>query len=79
MILNTQIKSRLLGDFEKRLKTELSSNLYSFIANVRLDRGESFHDAVDAIFDRDGARGLRSFLDEMIELLGELHAENKEL
>ena len=77
MNFNDQIKSKLLVDFDKRLKTELSTDLYSFVANVRLDRGDSFHDAVDVIFNRDGATGLRSFLDNMIELLHNMQDENK--
>ena len=77
MNFNARIKSRLLVEFDKRLKTELSTDLYSFVANVRLDRGDSFHDAVDVIFNRDGATGLRSFLDNMIELLQNMQDENK--
>ena len=77
MNFNDQIKSKLLVEFDKRLKTELSTDLYSFVANVRLDRGDSFHDAVDVIFNRDGATGLRSFLDNMIELLHNMQDENK--
>jgi hypothetical protein len=77
MNFNDQIKSKLLVDFDKRLKTELSTDLYSFVATVRLDKGDSFHDAVDVIFRRDGATGLRSFLNSMIELLEDLQAENK--
>jgi len=77
MNFNARIKSRLLVEFDKRLKTELSTDLYSFVANVRLDRGDSFHDAVDVIFNRDGATGLRSFLDNMIELLHNMQDENK--
>jgi len=79
MNFNAQIKSRLLAEFDNRLKTELSTDLYAFIANVRLDKGESFHEAVDVIFNRDGATGLRSFLNEMIELLEDMQAENDEM
>ena len=77
MNFNARIKSRLLVEFDNRLKTELSTDLYSLVANVMLDRGDSFHDAVDVIFNRDGATGLRSFLNSMIELLEDLQAENK--
>ena len=38
-------------------------DLYSFIASVTLDEGDSFHDVVDVIFNRDGAKGLKEFLD----------------
>jgi len=79
MNFNAQIKSRLLAEFDNRLKTELSTDLYAFIANLRLDKGESFHEAVDVIFNRDGATGLRSFLNEMIELLEDMQAENDEM
>ena len=77
MNFNARMKSRLLVEFDKRLKTELSTDLYSFIANVRLDRGDSFHDAVNVIFNRDGAAGLRSFLNNIIELLENMQDENK--
>jgi hypothetical protein len=79
MNFNSRIKSRLLVEFDNRLKTELSSDLYSFIANVKLDKGDGFHDAVDVIFNRDGAAGLRSFLNELIELLEEMQAENNNI
>ena len=46
-------------------------DLYSFIATVKLDDGDTFHDAVDTIFARDGARGLREFLDGLISMLEE--------
>ena len=68
MTLNDKLKSNILRDFDKRLQTELSMDLYSFIANVKLDEGDSFHDVVDVIFTRDGARGLRKFWDLIIEL-----------
>ena len=67
MTLNDKLKSNTLRDFDKHLQTELSMDLYSFIANVKLDEGDSFHDVVDVIFTRDGARGLRKFLDLIIE------------
>ena len=67
MTLNDKLKSNILRDFDKRLQTELSMDLYSFIATVKLDEGDSFHDVVDVIFTRDGARGLREFLDLIIE------------
>ena len=59
MTLNNKLKSTILRDFDRRLHTDLSTDLYSFIANVKLDEGNSFHDAVDVIFDREGAAGLR--------------------
>ena len=41
-------------------------DLYSFIANIKLNEGDSFHDVVDVIFKRDSARGLKEFLDLII-------------
>lgn len=61
MTLNNKLKSNILKDFDKRLQIELSMDLYSFIANVKLDEGDSFHDVVDVIFNRDGATGLKGF------------------
>jgi hypothetical protein len=55
MTLNDELKSNILRDFDKRLQTEVAMDLYSFIANVKLDDGDSFHDVVDVIFKRDGA------------------------
>ena len=69
MILNDQLKSNILRDFDKKLQTELSTDLYSFIATVKLDEGDSFHDVVDVIFNRDGANGLREFLDSLVVML----------
>ena len=71
MELEQQIKSNILREFDKRLQKELSMDLYSFIATVKLDDGDTFHDAVDTIFARDGARGLREFLDGLISMLEE--------
>ncbi len=55
MNLNDKLKSNILRDFDKRLQTEVAMDLYSFIANVKLDDGDSFHDVVDVIFKRDDA------------------------
>ncbi|MDA9641669.1 hypothetical protein N9T26_02135 [Alphaproteobacteria bacterium] len=55
MTLNDKLKSNIPRDFDKRLQTEVAMDLYSFIANVKLDDGDSFHDVVDVIFKRDGA------------------------
>ena len=44
-------------------------NLYLFIANVKLDDGDSFDDVVDVIFKRDGAKGLREFLNGLVVML----------
>ena len=51
-------------------------DLYSFIANVKLDEGDSFHDVVDVIFNRDGATGLKEFLDGLVEMLEGFEGEN---
>tara|TARA_B100000989_G_scaffold296342_1_gene279376 strand:- start:292 stop:510 length:219 start_codon:yes stop_codon:yes gene_type:complete len=63
------VKSSILKDFDKKLQTELSTDLYSFIATVKLDEGDSFHDVVDIILNRDGATGLREFLDDLFVML----------
>ena len=69
MTLNDKLRSNILRDFDSRLQTELSMDLYSFIATVKLDEGDSFHDVVDVIFKRDGAKGLREFLDDLFLML----------
>jgi hypothetical protein len=74
--LNDKLKSNILTDFDKRLQTELSMDLYSFIANVKLDEGDSFHDVVDVIFNRDGAKGLKEFLDRLVVMMEEFQEDN---
>ena len=76
MELEQQIKSKILRDFDKKLQTELSTDLYSFIAKVKLDEGDSFHDVVDVIFKRDGAKGLNDFLDSLITILDDFKTQN---
>ena len=76
MGLSDKLKSKIIKDFDKRLQTEFSTDLYSFIATVKSDDGDSFHDNVDFIFERDGPRGLREFLESLIELLQGFHEEN---
>ena len=76
MNLNEKLKSNIIGDFDKRLQTEFSTDLYSFIATVKSDDGNGFHDNVDFIFERDGPKGLREFLESLIELLQDFHEEN---
>ena len=49
---------------------------YSFIANVKLDEGDSFHDVVDVIFNRDGAKGLKEFLDSFVVMLKGFQKDN---
>lgn len=78
MNLNNKLKSEILRDFDRRLHADLSTDLYSFIANVKIDEGESFHDAVDVIFDREGAIGLREFLNNLIAMMKEFYRENAE-
>jgi len=65
-----------IRDFDRRLHADLSTDLYSFIANVKLDEGGNFHDAVDMIFDRKGAVGSRKFLDNLIIMIKEFHEED---
>ncbi len=69
MNFRDRVKSSILKDFDKKLQTELSTDLYSFIATVKLDEGDSFHDVVDIILNRDGATGLREFLDDLFVML----------
>ena len=54
-------------------------DLYSFIASVTLDEGDSFHDVVDVIFNRDGAKGLKEFLDSLVVMLGGFQEENRKV
>ena len=70
------IKSSILNEFDQRLQSDLNTDLYSFIATVKLDDGDSFHDAVDTIFARDGARGLRDFLEGLVSMLEEFRHES---
>ena len=74
--LSMKIKSKTLKDFDTKLQTELSTDLYSFIATVKLDEGDSFHDVVDVIFNRDGAKGLKEFLDGLVVMLEGFQEEN---
>ncbi len=78
MTLNEKLKSNILRDFDKKLQTELSTDLYSFIATVKLDEGDSFHDVVDVIFTRDGAKGLKEFLDGLVLMLEGFQEENSQ-
>ena len=77
MRFNDKLKSNILRDFDNRLQIEFATDLYSFIANVKLDEGDSFHDAVDVIFDRDGAKGLRDFLESLVETLTTFYQKTK--
>jgi hypothetical protein len=78
MTLNEKLKSNILKDFDKKLQTELSTDLYSFIATVKLDEGDSFRDVVDVIFNRDGAKGLKEFLDGLVVMLEGFQEENSQ-
>ena len=78
MTFNDKLKSNILKDFDKKLQTELSTDLYSFIATVKLDEGDSFHDVVDVIFNRDGANGLKEFLDGLVVMLEGFQEENSQ-
>ena len=76
MTLNDKLKSNILKDFDRRLQIDLSMDLYSFIANVQLDEGDSFHDVVDVIFKRDGAKGLKEFLNDLAIMLEGFQKDN---
>lgn len=69
MTFKDKLKSSILRDFDKKLQAELYTDLYSFVANVKLEEGENFHDVVDVIFTRDGAKGLREFLESLVIML----------
>lgn len=74
--LRKTLISNILNDFDQRLRSEFSTDLYSFIATVKLDDGDSFHDAVDTIFARDGARCLRDFLEGLVSMLEEFKGKD---
>ena len=76
MTFSDKFKSNILRDFDKRLQTEVSMDLYSFIATVKLDEDDSFHDDVDVIFKRDGAKGLKDFLDGLVVMLEGFQEDN---
>ncbi len=76
MTFKDTVKSNILKNVDNRLQKELSNYHYSFIATVKLNKGDSFHDVVDVIFDRDGAEGLKDFLDRLIVMVENFHREN---
>ena len=70
MDLNDKLKSKIINDFDKWLQTELSTDLFGFIATVKLDSdGYSFHENVDVIYEKYEPQRLREFLDETIQML----------
>ena len=70
MDLNNKLKSKIINDFDTRLQTELSTDLYAFIATIKLDSdGDSFHENVDLIYEKYGPQRLGEFLDETIQML----------
>ena len=76
-MLNEQIKSKIIKEFDKRLQTEFSTDLYEFIDTVKLDSdGDSFHENVDVIYEKYGPQRLREFLDETIQMLRDFQEEN---
>lgn len=76
MNFKDHIKSDILRDFDKKLQAELSTDLYSLIANLKLDDGDSFHEVVDTILREEGASELRSFLAGLAEILVYCHQQN---
>lgn len=74
--LRKTLKSKILNDFDQRLRSDLNTDLYSFIATVKIDDGDTFHDAVDTVFARDGAIGLREFLDGLVFMLEGFNKED---
>ena len=80
MDLNNKLKSKIINDFDKQLQTEFSTDLYEFIATVKLDGdGDSFHENVDVIYEKYGPQRLREFLDELIGMLKDFQEENLSL
>ena len=74
---NNKLKSKIINDFDTRLQTELSTDLYAFIATIKLDSdGDSFHENVDLICDKYGPQRLGEFLDETIQMLRDFQKEN---
>jgi hypothetical protein len=43
-------------------------DFYSFIAKVKFDKGESFQDGVDVIFNRNSVKELKEFFNGLIEM-----------
>ena len=76
MTFKDTFKSNILKNLDNRLQTDFSNDLYSFIATVKLNKGDSFDDVVDVIFDRDGAEGLKDFVDRLIVIMEDFHREN---
>ena len=77
MNFDEKLKSKIINDFDKQLQTELSTDLYAFIATVKLDsNGDSFHENVDVIYEKYGPQRLREFLDETIQMLRDFQEEN---
>jgi hypothetical protein len=67
---NDKLKSNTLRGSNQKLQTKLSTDLYSFIATVKLNEGESFHDLVDIIFKGDLARRLKEFWGGLVVSFG---------
>ena len=77
MNFDEKLKSKIINDFDKRLQTEFSTDLYAFIATAKLDNdGDSFHETVDVIYEKYGPQRLREFLDETIQMLRSFQEEN---
>ena len=77
MAFDEKLKSKIINDFDKQLQTEFSTDLYDFIATVKLDSdGDSFHENVDVIYEKYGPQRLREFLDETIQMLKDFQEEN---
>ena len=77
LAFDEKLKSKIINDFDKQLQTEFSTDLYDFIATVKLDSdGDSFHENVDVIYEKYGPQRLREFLDETIQMLKDFQEEN---
>jgi len=75
-VFAAKMKAKLLSDFDKQLQKQFRVDLYSFVAIIKLEEGESFHHVVDVIFERDGAIGLRKFFDGLVVMLDGFKMDN---
>ena len=76
MTFNDKNKSDTSRDFDKTPQTKLSMDFFLFIAKAKLDKVESFQDAVDVIFNRDGAKELKKFLNGLNEMPESFQKDN---
>lgn len=78
MTFDEKIKSKLIREFDVQLQKELGSDLYSFLALVKTEKGEEFHSIIETIYDRDGPAAVRDFFDNILKMLNEFKIENSQ-